>query len=129
MKISFNPNGRVLPAGSSLLVRRRGRERSLVPFHHQWYLYSMALNIKDPETERMAAEVAALTGTTKTGAVRYALHQVLESLSGQPASQREERLTRFLEEEIWPLIPPQELGKAVSKAEREEILGFGEHGA
>ena len=33
----------------------------------------MALNIKDPETERLAAEVAALTGTTKTGAVRYAL--------------------------------------------------------
>ena len=39
----------------------------------------MALNIKDPETERLAAEVAALTGTTKTGAVRYALRQVLEA--------------------------------------------------
>jgi len=89
----------------------------------------MALNIKDPETERMAGEVAALTGTTKTGAVRYALRQALESLSRPPAAQREERLTRFLEEEIWPLIPPEELGKAVSKAEREEILGFGEHGA
>jgi antitoxin VapB len=89
----------------------------------------MALNIKDPETERLAGEVAALTGTTKTGAVRYALHQVLESLSPPSALQREQRLTRFLEEEIWPLIPPEELGKAVSKDEREEILGFGEHGA
>ena len=89
----------------------------------------MALNIKDPETERLAAEVAVLTGTTKTGAVRYALRQVLESLSRPPVKQREERLTRFLEEEIWPLVPPDELGRQVSKAEREEILGFGEHGA
>ncbi len=89
----------------------------------------MALNIKDPETERLAAEVAALTGTTKTGAVRYALRQVLESRSRQPAKQREEHITRFLEEEIWPLIPPDQLGKHVSKAEREEILGFGEYGA
>ena len=89
----------------------------------------MALNIKDPETERLAGEVAALTGTTKTGAVRYALRQVLESLARPSAAQREQHLTRFLEEEIWPLIPTGELGKAVSKADREEILGFGEHGA
>ncbi len=89
----------------------------------------MALNIKDPETERLAAEVAALTGRTKTGAVRYALRQVLQSQSHRSVKQREERLTRFLEEEIWPLIPPDQLGRPVSKAEREEILGFGEDGA
>jgi antitoxin VapB len=89
----------------------------------------VALNIKDPETERLAAEVAALTGTTKTGAVRYALRQVLEARSRPSVRQREERLTRFLEEEIWPLVPADQLGKPVSKAEREEILGFGEDGA
>jgi antitoxin VapB len=89
----------------------------------------MALNIKDPETERLAGEVAALTGNTKTGAVRYALRQVLESLSGPSAGQREERLIRLLEEEIWPLFPPDQLGRAVPKAEQEEILGFSEYGA
>jgi antitoxin VapB len=89
----------------------------------------MALNIKDPETERLAAQVAALTGDTKTGAVRYALRRVLESLSRPSAAQREDRLVRFLEEEIWPLIPPDQLGRPLPKAEREEILGFGEHGA
>jgi antitoxin VapB len=88
----------------------------------------MALNIKDPETERLAGEVAALTGKTKTGAVRYALRQVLESLSRPPVRQREERLTRFLEEEIWPLVPPNQLRKPLSKAEREQILGFGDDG-
>lgn len=89
----------------------------------------MALNIKDPETERLAAEVAALTGTTKTGAVRYALRQVLAARSGASVRQREEHLTRFLEEEIWPLMPPDQLGRPLSKAEREKILGFGESGA
>jgi antitoxin VapB len=89
----------------------------------------MALNIKDAETEQLASEVAALTGTTKTGAVRYALRQVLDSLSGPTVRQREERLTRFLEEEIWPLVPPDQLGRHLSKAEREQILGFGDDGA
>ncbi len=88
----------------------------------------MALNIKDPETERLAAEVAALTCQTKTGAVRYALRQVLQAKSPPSVTRREERLIRFLEEEIWPLIPPDQLGEPVSKAEREEILGFGQDG-
>ena len=101
----------------------------MIPFNPKWYHASMALNIKDPETERLAAEVAALTGTTKTGAVRYALRQVLEAQSRPSVRQREERLTRFLEEEIWPLMPPDQLGKPVSKAEREELLGIGEYGA
>lgn len=101
----------------------------MVPFHLVGYHHSMALNIKDPETERLAGEVAALTGNTKTGAVRYALRQVLESLSRPTVRQREEHLTRFLEEEIWPLVPPDQLGKPLSKAEREQILGFGEDGA
>ena len=82
----------------------------------------MALNIKDPETERLAGQVAALTGETKTGAVRLALRQMLESLTRPSARQREERLTRFLEEEIWPLIPPGQLGKPLPRAEREQIL-------
>jgi antitoxin VapB len=88
----------------------------------------VAMNIKDPETERLAGEVAALTGMTKTGAVRYALRQVLEKLSRPSVGQREEQLTRFLEEEIWPLIPPDQLGRPLSKSEREQLLGFGEHG-
>lgn len=45
------------------------------------------------------------------------------------ARQREERLTRFLEEEIWPLVPPDQLGRPLSKAEREQILGFSADGA
>jgi antitoxin VapB len=120
--------GASFPGSSVAMGARQPALPRLVPFHRPWYHDYMALNIKDPETERLAAEVAALTGKTKTGAVRYALRQMLESLSRPTVRQREEHLNRFLEEEIWPLVPPGQLGHPVSKAEREQILGFGEDG-
>jgi len=89
----------------------------------------MAMNIKDPEAERLAAEVAELTGDTKTGAVREALRLRRDQLVAQDnAELRLKRMRRVLEEEIWPLIPPEELGKPIPKDEWEEILGFGPGG-
>lgn len=89
----------------------------------------MALSIKDPETEKLAAEVAALTGETKTRAVKVALQERKQRLGLRVAPRnRGAELRRFLEEEVWPQIPPEILGKPISKAEREEILGYGPHG-
>jgi antitoxin VapB len=89
----------------------------------------MALNIKDPETVRLAAEVAALTGESKTRAVRTALEERHARLrAGETPEERAERLHRLLEEEVWPLIPEEARGVPISKAEREEILGFGPEG-
>ncbi|HJP75547.1 MAG TPA: type II toxin-antitoxin system VapB family antitoxin [Pseudonocardiaceae bacterium] len=89
----------------------------------------MALNIKDPETERLAAEVAALTGETKTGAIRNALRAERDRLVAQDDfEQRRARFRRFLEEEIWPLIPEDQLGKPFTKEQEEEILGIGPDG-
>jgi antitoxin VapB len=89
----------------------------------------MALNIKDPETVRLAAEVAALTGETKTRAVRTALQERRARLQASEAPEaRAARLHRFLEDEVWPLIPPDVRGVPISKAEREEILGIGPEG-
>ena len=90
----------------------------------------MALNIKNAETERLAAEVAELAGESKTEAVKVALRERRERLGR--AETVEERRARFrcvLEEEIWPLIPPEERGRPpMTKAEREEILGIGPEG-
>jgi len=33
-----------------------------------------------------------------------------------------------LHEEVWPLLPPEQIGKTLTKAEREEILGIGSDG-
>lgn len=87
------------------------------------------MNIKDPETERLAAEVAELTGTTKTGAVRDALrHERDRLIAKRNADERGRRFVEFLERDIWPLIPPDVRGKPITKAEREEILGIGPDG-
>jgi antitoxin VapB len=92
----------------------------------------MALNIKDKETEALVTEIAALTGETKTGAVRRAARERLErlKLDQHPKGVRRdaESMRRFFETEIWPLIPEELLGKGISKAEREEILGYGPDG-
>lgn len=93
----------------------------------------MALNIKDRETEALVAEIAALTGETKTGAVRQAARERLERLRlqhGRPNPKKDaESFRRWLETEIWPLIPDDVLGgKPMTKAEREEILGYGPGG-
>ena len=89
----------------------------------------MALNIKDLETERLAAEVAGLTGESKTAAVRTALRERKARLAvEQPGADRAARLLRWLEHEVWPSIPDELLGKEITKAEREEILGYGRDG-
>lgn len=86
----------------------------------------MGLNINDPETERLAAEVAALAGGTKARAVRIALAERRDRLRRRIApGDQGEALRRLLEDEIWPQIPPELLGKGISKAEREELLGYG----
>jgi len=89
----------------------------------------MALNIKDAETERLAAEVAALAGETKTRAVKIALSERKERLARRVVRRdRAAELQRFLEDEVWPQVPRDVLGQPVSKAEREEILGYGPDG-
>ena len=90
----------------------------------------MALNIKDPATERLATEVATLTGETKTRAINVALRERLERLiAARSATDRADRLVRFLTDEAWPQVPPELLGRAPTKAEREAILGYGPEGA
>jgi antitoxin VapB len=89
----------------------------------------MALNIKDSETEQLAAEVAALTGESKTRAINTALRERRERLvATRTAVDRRASLLRFLADEAWPQIPPEHLGHAPTKAEREQILGYGPEG-
>ncbi len=87
----------------------------------------MALNIKNPEVERLAAEVAHLAHESKTEAIRQALIARKAQLSARHRRKRES-VQAFLERSIWPTVPKDVLGKTVTKSEREEILGFGPDG-
>lgn len=94
-----------------------------------WCIGSVALNIKNPEVEKLAAEVAALAAETKTEAIRRALEERKQRLIVRRHSlPRAERIRRVLEEYIWPQIPEELRGRGISKREREEILGYGPDG-
>jgi len=87
----------------------------------------MPLNIKNAEVERLVAEVAGLTGESKTEAVRQAMGERLRRLRLRVNDRaRTERLDRFLIREVWSRVPDDERGP--TKAEREAILGYGESG-
>lgn len=90
----------------------------------------MPLNIKDPETERLATEVAALTGESKTRAIRIALQERKQRLGFRVNRRsRKEELLKFLEREVWPRVPAEERGRRLSREEEEAILGYGTEGA
>jgi antitoxin VapB len=89
----------------------------------------MPLNIKNAEVEQLVDDVTRVTGESKTEAVRRALDErksrlALKLLVTEPA----ERFQRFLEDEVWPLVPLGEKGRTLSRTEEDEILGYGAEG-
>ncbi len=89
----------------------------------------MALNIKNPEVERLAEEVVALTGESKTEAIRRALEERRARLAYRiDADDRATRLTRFLETEVWPRVPEGERGRRLSRVAEDALLGYGPEG-
>ena len=89
----------------------------------------MALNLKNAEVERLAAEVARLTGESKTEAIRRALEERKRRLRSVSSDDRRARVMRFLEKKVWPSLPKTELGRRLTRAEEDEILGFGPDGS
>lgn len=88
----------------------------------------MPLNIKNVEVEALINEVVALTGESKTEAVRKALLERRSRLSLHVNEPREERLLRFLEKEVWPHVPENLLGKGVSQEDQDSLLDYGLEG-
>lgn len=90
----------------------------------------MALNIKDPETERLAAEIAQLTGDTKTGAIRVALRErKARIVLAQGGKGRGERVMEVLQQRVWPQLPAGVRGSTLTREQEDAILGYGTDGA
>jgi antitoxin VapB len=88
-------------------------------------------NFQNPETERLATEVAQLANETKDEAIRQSLRERRDRLKLESGADDRpyEGMLHWLETEIWPQIPPEDLGKPpMSKTEIEEILGYGPEG-
>lgn len=81
----------------------------------------MALSIKDPETERLAKNLAQLTGESITTATRRAIEERLRRVGGQA------RKAVLLEDMAairrrWSEMP------VVDDRTPDEIVGYDEHG-
>jgi antitoxin VapB len=88
----------------------------------------MALNIKNARVERLAGELARLTGETKTETIRRALEERRARLKAPSRAQRRARVLELLEQRIWTGIPAAQRGRRLSHAEEDAILGYGPEG-
>jgi len=89
----------------------------------------MPLNIKNIEVERLAAEVASAAHETKTEAIRRALLERLTRLQARHGKRGGRKdLREYLERNVWPMMPPGEIGRVMSRAEEDQILGYGPEG-
>ncbi len=81
----------------------------------------MALNIRNPETEKLAAELATLTGESKTQAVTQALRDRLSRVKRCRAAHR-------LSDELDEIARHCASLPILDKRSDEEILGYNESG-
>ncbi len=88
----------------------------------------MALNIKSPAVERLAVEVARMTGESKTEAIRKALEERKSRLRSVPARDRRASVLTFLKNEVWVHIGREHFGRSLTRAEEDAILGYGPEG-
>ena len=89
----------------------------------------MALNLKNADVERLAAEVARLTGESKTEAIRRSLDERHQRLKGPSTARRRARVLALLRTRVWPTIPAAERGRRLTREEEDAILGYGPEGA
>ena len=98
-------------------------------FYHAWQTAAMALNIKNREVERLASEVADLTGESKTEAIRRALEERRGRLVMRVVRRdRRAEILDFLAREVWPLADKRQLGRHLTRREEDKILGYGKDG-
>lgn len=81
----------------------------------------MALNIKDPTTDRLARELAKETGETITAAITVALRERLDRVAG--GSPYEEKLRR-----IRAIVAQTRELPVLDDRSADEILGYDENG-
>jgi len=81
----------------------------------------MALNIRNPETERLAAELAKWTGETKTEAVKQALAERLNRLRREQAGDTLASELNAIAEECARL-------PVIDSRPPDEILGYDDSG-
>jgi antitoxin VapB len=78
-------------------------------------------SIKSDRVADLIDRIASTTGESKVDAVTTALERRLKEIEGDA---RAERALDWLKNAVWPRLPEGIRGKAPTKEEQEELLGF-----
>jgi len=81
----------------------------------------MAINIKDSETDRLAREVAKRAGETITDAIRKALEERLQRLTGRYAAPTKR-------DKLYEILNRVDALPRLDTRSEDEILGYDESG-
>jgi antitoxin VapB len=88
----------------------------------------MALNIKNPRVEQLAAEVARLAKESKTEAIGRALEERKARLATRVVRRnRRADFLAFLQRQVWPNVPRKHR-RRLTRKEEDAILGYGPEG-
>ena len=79
------------------------------------------INLKSDRVATLLEQITQRTGETKVDAVTRALEERLQDLE---ATDRAARTLAWLQTTVWPTLPETQRGKAPSKEEQEDLLGF-----
>jgi antitoxin VapB len=92
-------------------------------------LATMALNIKNPHVERLAAEVAKLARESKTEAIGRALEERKARLASRVIRRdRQAEFLDFLRRDVWPKVPRKYRRRRLTRKEEDALLGYGPEG-
>lgn len=80
----------------------------------------MSINIKDPETDRLARDLAAKTGESLTNAIKHAIEERLVRESA--------RTTISLADEIMEISRRASRIRPKSSATADEVIGYDDRG-
>ena len=88
----------------------------------------MALNIKNSEVERLAAEAASLARESKTEAIRLALEERVSRLKLRRGRSTPQQRIDVILNRFRTQFPRGDFGRTMTKAEEEKMLGIGPDG-
>ena len=84
------------------------------------YVHRMALHLTDPETDKLARELASRTGESLTGAVQQALRERLARVAGKQ-SKDEEKLLADVKKILSKVSPAFRRQKKTGRQMIEEL--------
>ncbi|HEY7770618.1 hypothetical protein [Longimicrobium sp.] len=79
----------------------------------------MPITINDPELEQFIRELAEETEVDDVEAIRALV------VKHRDVQRRLASVMEWLRNDVWPHIPPEHLGKRITREEKAVLLGYG----